>query len=140
MKFKFAFVATIAAIAAFSFTGCSNSPKPVTGLPEATNPPQEFCFFDNTPNSDVEYTVARKVKILKGTYGSLNQVLPKVEPFVKGTNANAIMNFKLAQRFSIWPWRFVSPVATGKAILITDSKGMSCEEMGGHLEEYYANR
>ncbi|MCF0222252.1 MAG: hypothetical protein HUK19_08165 [Fibrobacter sp.] len=134
MKFKFAM---FAAVAALSLTACSSAPKPVAGLPEATNPPQQFCFFESTPNSDVEFVNVRKVKLKKGVYGSVNQVIPRVKPYVETLGGNAIINFQAKQRFSIWPWRFMTPVAWGKAIRIIDSKGQSCEEMGGRLEESF---
>lgn len=131
MKSKFASLVASVFIT-LSLIGCAGSPMPITDMPIPTNPPQEFCYFDASPTSNVEYTIVRSVKVEKGTYGSVSEVIPKVQPYVENIGGNAIMNFRASQRFSILPWSFVSPVAMGKAIFITDTKGLSCEEMGGH--------
>jgi len=142
MKFKFAMIASIAAFAAITFTACSSEPKMSTDLPQVSDPsalPQEFCYFDQEPNTNVTYQVIRKIKAKKGVYGSVSSVIPKAEDFVKKTGANAVMRFHAGQAFSIFPWRFISPVAKGVAIFITDTKGQSCQEMGGHTRDFYMN-
>lgn len=137
---------TSIALASFTFTACSDGdvetdPNTVT-TPEAVENgtlPTEFCLFPTQPAASVSYTLVKKIKAKNGTYGSTNAAVPKAVTIAQKKGANAIMNFKTAQKFSIFPWRFMTPVATGKGIFISNTNGMSCQEMGGQTVNWYMN-
>jgi hypothetical protein len=91
----------------------------------------DFCFFAETPPADQKYTVVKKLKVGKGTYGGVKDILPKLADHARKQGADAIMNYTGSQRFGFFPWRMVRPVVRGVAIKWTDPKKPDCAAMGG---------
>lgn len=137
-----AFAATVCA--ALTFTACSDGDVDTAPANVATPTangtlPTETCLFASTPRPGVEYVQVKKFKTIKGVYGSTSEVIPKAVAQIKMKGGNAAIMFKAGQAFSIFPWRFITPKATGTAIFITNTNGMSCQEMGGQTPEWYMN-
>ena len=99
----------------------------------------DFCFLAGTPPSDVKYTVIKRLKVGKGTYGGVKDILPKLAAHAKKVGADAIMNYTGSQRFGLLPWRMVRPVVRGVAIKLSDQNKMDCTAIGGRtLKEIFA--
>ena len=91
----------------------------------------EFCFFAGTPSADNKYTVVRKLKVGKGTYGGVKDILPKFADYARKVGADAIINYTGSQRFGFFPWRMVRPVVQGVAIKWSDPQKRDCAALGG---------
>ncbi|MEX3943743.1 hypothetical protein AB4Y44_30195 [Paraburkholderia sp. BR10937] len=91
----------------------------------------DFCFFSQLPPSDQKYRVVKKLKIGKGTYGSVEDILPKMAAYAQSNGADAIVEYTGSQRFGFWPWRMVRPVVRGVAVQWIDPKPVTCESIGG---------
>ncbi|QIL79744.1 hypothetical protein G7047_07375 [Diaphorobacter sp. HDW4A] len=91
----------------------------------------QFCFFPGSPPSDVKFQTVRKLKVGKGTYGGVKDILPKFANQALGLGADAVMNYAGSQRFGFWPWRMVRPVVQGVAIQWTAPPGKDCAALGG---------
>jgi hypothetical protein len=109
-----------------------------SAAPNASNRPVElpaglgdFCFFAHLPPADQKYTVVKKLKVGKGTYGGVSDILPKLAENARMRGADAIIEYGGAQHFGFWPWRMVRPVVHGIAVKWTDSKPVDCEAAGG---------
>jgi hypothetical protein len=96
-----------------------------------TNDVSDFCFFAGTPSSDMKYTLVRKLKVGKGTYGGVKDILPKLADNARQAGADAIINYTGSQRFGFLPWRMVRPVVRGVAIKWSDPKNRDCSANGG---------
>lgn len=92
---------------------------------------QDFCFFSGRPPSDQKYTIVKKLRVGKGTYGGVKDVLPSLADRARKNGADAIMNYAGSQRFGFWPWRFVRPVVRGVAIQWTGASKLDCAAIGG---------
>ena len=90
-----------------------------------------FCFFSGNPPADVKYTVIKKLKVGKGTYGGVKDILPKFAGYAQKVGADAIMGYTGSQRFGFWPWRMVRPVVRGVAIKWSGTQSQDCTAMGG---------
>lgn len=90
-----------------------------------------FCFFAGTPPADVKYAVVKKLKVSKGTYGGVKDILPKFAGHAKKIGADAIIDYTGSQRFGFWPWRMVRPVVRGTAVKWSGTLGKDCTAMGG---------
>jgi hypothetical protein len=71
------------------------------------------------------------VKIGKGSYGGVNDILPKLAEYARLRGADAIIEYTGSQRFGFWPWRLVRPVVRGVAVQWTEPKTVNCEAIGG---------
>lgn len=91
----------------------------------------DFCFFSGRPPSDQKYTIVKKLRVGKGTYGGVKDVLPSLAERARKNGADAIMNYAGSQRFGFWPWRFVRPVVRGVAIQWTGASKPDCAAIGG---------
>lgn len=91
----------------------------------------EFCFFAGAPSVDNKYRVIRKLKVGKGTYGGVKEILPKFASYARKIGADAIINYTGSQRFGFWPWRMVRPVVQGEAIKWSDPQKHDCAAIGG---------
>lgn len=146
MKVKNLFVLAVAAIVISACGGSDPAPsvEPVAngnGGSGIINKPTEFCYFiGGTPQGDVEFTLLKNVKVAKGTFGAVSSILPKFEEATIARGGNSVVNFAGSQRFGFWPWRFIRPVASGRAINITNTQGRSCKEMGGYNRNEIINR
>lgn len=92
-----------------------------------------FCLFRGLPPSDLHYSVIRDLKVGKGTYGSVNDILPQFLNQAQAAGADAIVNYTGSQRFGLFPWRFIRPVARGTAIKWESDKPFDCVAVGGLL-------
>ena len=90
-----------------------------------------ICLFTGTPPADHTYTTLRKLKYGKGSYGSVNDILPMVIADAKAAGADAVIHYNGSQRFGFWPWRMVRPVVQGVAIKWNMPPGKDCAAMGG---------
>ncbi|MFC0403194.1 hypothetical protein [Paraburkholderia rhizosphaerae] len=91
----------------------------------------DFCFFAHLPPADQKYEVVKKLKVGKGTYGGVNDILPKLAENARTRGADAIIEYGGSQRFGFWPWRMVRPVVRGVAVKWTEPKSVDCEAIGG---------
>jgi len=92
---------------------------------------RDLCVFDAGAPSDVPHQVVRKLKVAKGTYGGVKELLPKLVQEALANKADAIADYNSSQRFGFWPWRVVRPVVTATAIRWTEPPRKTCEAMGG---------
>lgn len=90
-----------------------------------------LCFFAGKPPSDVKYTVIKRLKVAKGTYGGVTQILPKFASQARGYGAHAIIDYTGSQRFGFWPWRMVRPVVRGTAVKWSTPTSQDCATLGG---------
>jgi hypothetical protein len=91
----------------------------------------EFCFFAHLPPASQKYKIIKNIKIGKGTYGSVQDILPTMAEYAQLRGADAIVQYTGSQRFGFWPWRMVRPVVRGVAVQWIDSKPLKCESIGG---------
>lgn len=96
-----------------------------------SNEAMDFCFFAGGPPLEAKYTVIRRLKVAKGTYGGVKEILPRLARDAQRAGADAIINYAGSQRFGFWPWRMVRPVVGGVAIKWTDPKNRNCTAIGG---------
>lgn len=92
---------------------------------------QDFCFFSGKPPSDITYSKLKDVKVGKGTYGGVKEILPKLVVEAKEAGADAIVDYTGSQRFGFWPWRMVRPVVRGTAVKWVGDKKPDCAAIGG---------
>ncbi|TCS36033.1 hypothetical protein EDC30_10897 [Paucimonas lemoignei] len=90
-----------------------------------------FCFFAGYPPAEQKYTVIRKLKVGKGSYGSVRDILPRLADNARMAGADAIIRYTGSQRFGFFPWRVVRPVVRGIAVKWTDSNKPECAAIGG---------
>ena len=90
-----------------------------------------FCLFSGTPPSDYKFKVVKEVKVAKGAYGPVTQILPAFVAQAKEAGADAIVNYAGSQRFGFFPWRLVRPVVRGTAVKFEGSEPIDCAKMGG---------
>ncbi|WP_151732427.1 hypothetical protein [Acinetobacter ursingii] len=86
------------------------------------------CLISGVPSQ--QYVVVKRVKVAKGTYGSVEELYPKLGNAAQKLNANAIVDYNASQRFGFWPWRIVRPVATGTAVR-WNAPNVDCQSLGG---------
>jgi len=110
-----------------------DTPAPAGSRTRALLPPPpelaDFCFVPSTPAAGT-YTVIRRVKLGKGTYGLITDILPKFAENAKRLGADAIVEYDGAQRFGLFPWRMVRPVVHGVAVKWI-AQPASCAAVGG---------
>jgi hypothetical protein len=90
-----------------------------------------FCLFSGTPPSDYKFKVVKEVKVAKGAYGPVTQILPAFVAQAKEAGADAIVNYAGSQRFGFFPWRLVRPVVRGTAVKFEGTEPIDCAKMGG---------
>jgi hypothetical protein len=90
-----------------------------------------LCFFAGIPSLDVKYRVIRKLKLGKGTYGGVKEILPKFATNARKIGADAIIHYTGSQRFGFFPWRMIRPVVYGVAIKWSDPQKHDCAAIGG---------
>ena len=81
------------------------------GASAPTRDVANFCFFAGTPPPNEKYTVIRTLKVGKGTYGAVKDILPKLVDDARKIGANAIIHYTGSQRFGFFPWRIVRSAA-----------------------------
>jgi hypothetical protein len=104
-----------------------------TAVPsEQPSPKNGICLFTGTPPSEFTYTVLKELDYGKGTFGSVNDILPKVVEDARAAGADAVIHYNGAQHFGFWPWRFVHPVVTGTAVKWSPARDVDCAGAGGY--------
>jgi len=91
----------------------------------------QFCLFAGAPPAEYPYTVIKKLKVAKQTYGSVKDVLPSLAAQARGVGGEAIVSYNGSQRFGFFPWKLVRPVVTGAAIKWTGAATKDCAAVGG---------
>lgn len=97
----------------------------------AAAPLDNFCFIKGAPPSDFRYTRVKDMKLGKGTYGQVKEILDEFASDAQAAGADAIINYSGSQRFGFWPWRMVRPVVRGTAIKWTSEPKPDCKKAGG---------
>lgn len=92
---------------------------------------RQLCVFDHGAPADSRFSVVSKLKVAKGTYGGVKEILPELARDAIAVKADALVDYNSSQRFGFWPWRMVRPVVTATAIRWREAPTRSCEEMGG---------
>ena len=95
----------------------------------------KFCLFAGAPPSDFGYTVIKKLKVGKQTYGSVKDVLPELVDRARSAGADTIVNYNGSQRFGFFPWKLVRPVVTGTAVKWNGPVPKDCAAAGGSTVE-----
>jgi hypothetical protein len=109
--------------------GCSATTVPLSKVDQAKS--LEICLFTGVPPSDLSFTKLGKVKVGKGSFGSVVDILPKFAAQAQVLEADAIINYAGTQRFGFWPWRIIRPVARGQAIKWDSKVKPECSQVGG---------
>jgi len=108
--------------------GCSSTAR-LNSMEQAQS--LEICLFTGIPPSDLSYTKLKRVKVAKGSFGSVVDILPEFAHQAKSLKADAIINYAGTQRFGFWPWRIIRPIARGEAIKWNSDAKPKCDEIGG---------
>ncbi|MEB3753453.1 hypothetical protein [Acinetobacter sp. MD2(2019)] len=87
------------------------------------------CLIEGVPTT--AYTEIKRIKIAKGTFGSVTDLYPRIQERAQHLGATAIINYHSTQRFGFWPWRFVRPVMTGTAVKWQSNTAPDCKTLGG---------
>ncbi|MBB3167080.1 hypothetical protein [Simiduia aestuariiviva] len=93
--------------------------------------PMAICLITGLPASDVSYEKIQRIKLGKGSYGSVADILPAFAQKADTLGANAIVNYVGSQRFGFWPWRVVRPVVRGEAVKLDIASDKTCKDIGG---------
>lgn len=103
-----------------------------SGSPEQPPSSAGVCLFTGDAPAGYTYTILKELDYGKGSYGSVNDLLPQVVADAKAVGADAIIHYNGAQHFGFFPWRFVRPVVTGVAIKWAPARDVDCAGAGGH--------
>lgn len=107
-----------------------DAPQEASAPASGTADLNDFCFFAGTPPSDAKFTVIKPLKVGKGTYGGVKDILPKFAAYARRIGADAVVNYTGSQRFGFWPWRLVRPVVRGTAVKWSGPT-RDCAALGG---------
>jgi len=93
------------------------------------------CLLAGGPPKEVTYDIVGKIVATKRTYGSTDQLTPKMAREARKLGADAIIDLQAEQRFKgPLPWRVTAPTGDGTAIKVrADSPKLNCVEAGGKL-------
>jgi hypothetical protein len=103
-----------------------------TPTTEQPAPENGICLFTGTPPAEYTYTTLKELDYGKGSYGSVNDLLPKLVEDARAAGADAVIHYNGAQHFGFWPWRFVRPVVNGTTIKWSPARDVDCASAGGH--------
>jgi hypothetical protein len=92
---------------------------------------RDLCVFGHGSPIGQPNQALGKLKVAKGSYGGVKELLPELVQQALALKADAIVNYNSSQRFGFWPWRLVRPVVTGTAVRWTGKPDKSCEALGG---------
>jgi hypothetical protein len=91
----------------------------------------DFCFYAALPTGNAQFKVVRKLKVAKGTYGGVADLIPQLRDAARRRGGEAIIDYDGAQHFGFWPWRMVRPIVHGTAIKWGPSGAPDCKASGG---------
>jgi hypothetical protein len=134
-------ITTLAIALGLATIGAARAAEPASA-PAAASAPQavasstaasveDFCFIKGAPPSDFRYVRIKEMKLSKGTYGSVREILDEFAENARKAGADAIINYSGSQRFGFWPWRMVRPVVRGTAIKWVSDVKPECAKAGG---------
>jgi len=126
MPYKMA--AAIALFFASQFCNAQTTAAPAEQAPAKGG----ICLFTGLPPAEFTYTVVKELDYGKGSFGSVNDLLPKVVEDAKAAGADAVIHYNGAQHFGFFPWRFVRPVVTGTAVKWSPARDVDCAGSGGY--------
>jgi hypothetical protein len=108
---------------------------PITQATDSSAPAGEnkICVVASDPSATAPYTVVKRLKIGKGTYGSVDDAIAMLAAKARKSGADAVINYTGSQRFGFWPWRFVHPVVRGTAVKWNAGSAFDCIAAGGSL-------
>jgi hypothetical protein len=107
------------------------APLPPGKAIEASKELSAFCFFSGKPPMDAKYSIVRALKVGKGSYGNVVDIVPTLAQQARALGADAMIDYTGSQRFGFWPWRMVRPVVRGVAVRWNEAPAKGCEAMGG---------
>lgn len=110
-------------------TSAAEATTNTTKAKEPSNQP--VCLISGVPPKEVNFTVVKRLKLGKGTYGSVEELLPKFGNIARKYHADGIIEYNGSQRFGFWPWRVVRPVVTGSAVKFQTP--VDCKTLNGQL-------
>lgn len=111
---------------------CSAQTSDTAVEPSGSTSTNGICLFTGLPPAELTYTTLKELDYGKGSYGSVNDLLPQVVADAKAAGADAVIHYNGAQHFGFWPWRFVRPVITGTAVKWSPARDIDCAAAGGH--------
>jgi hypothetical protein len=94
---------------------------------------RKICIVANDPSATAPYTVVKRLKVGKGSYGSVDDAIAMLAAKARRSGADAVINYTGSQRFGFWPWRFVRPVVRGTAVKWNPGTAFDCVAAGGSL-------
>ena len=97
----------------------------------ARTDPLELCLITGAPPTDISFVKIQNIKVGKGSYGSVTDILPVFASKANSLGANGVVNYVGSQRFGFWPWRLVRPVVRGEAVKIELPADKTCKDIGG---------
>lgn len=130
---RLALVTVFFSLASFGIAHASDA-QPGTPAETATrdlSPAADFCFLSGAPPSDVRYSRIRDLKLGKGSYGSVTDIVGRLAEQARMLGADAMINYTGSQRFGFWPWRMVRPVVRGTAVKWEGPTKPDCKAIGG---------
>ncbi|MEB3766140.1 hypothetical protein [Acinetobacter sp. MD2] len=120
-------------LSTLALTLCStlhaNTTQVANAKSKTTPTTHPICLIPDYP-LNVKFTEIKRIKVAKGTYGSVTDLYPRMKDRAQHYGADAVINYHASQRFGFWPWRIVRPVATGTAIKWT-ADAPNCASLGG---------
>lgn len=121
-------VALAALLSLFAHGATDAEPSNAAPQPALDN---DFCLVAGVPPADYKYIKIKYLKVGKGSYGSVTDLLRKFTDMAKAVGADAIINYAGSQRFGFFPWRIVRPVVRGTAIKWDAPQRPDCATVGG---------
>jgi len=89
-----------------------------------------MCLIQGLPPAEFKYVVVRKLKVKKGTYGAVIDILPNLAAQARMVGGTALVDYNGAQHFGFFPWRITRPIVSGTAIKWT-GPAPDCTAAGG---------
>jgi hypothetical protein len=123
----------LVSISLFLISSCANRTVSTLGKITEEMKNTKICLIAGLPNNNADYTLIKRIKFGKGSYGRVNDALPSLIDQAKVLKADAIINYEGSQRFGFWPWRITRPILRGDAIVWAAKEKVNCEEVGGVL-------
>jgi len=130
---RLALVAAALYSAGLCMAHASDTPPSANATPQGMESATiaDFCFLSGAPPSDVRYSRIREMKLGKGSYGGVTDIVGKLAEQARMLGADAMINYTGSQRFGFWPWRVVRPVVRGTAVKWEGPTKPDCGAMGG---------
>lgn len=97
-----------------------------------TNGP--ICVLAGSMPADIRYEKLGRIVATKRSYGSIDELYPKMVYEARRMGADAIMELQASNRFKgPMPWRVTAPTGNGIAIKILPDQKFDCGPAGGRL-------